>query len=42
MRMRLNGNGMKMTLREFLGEFYFSELDKAKTLGVIRFVFGFF
>lgn len=35
------GEGTKMTLREFLGEWYFGHLDKLKELGAERIVFCF-
>jgi hypothetical protein len=35
------GNGQVMSLREFLGSFYFEELDRMKAAGVERVVFCF-
>lgn len=35
------GNGVRMTLRAFLGEGYFAELDRLTQGGVERIVFGF-
>lgn len=35
------GDGKIMSLRDFLGEWYFVELNRAKELGVNRFIVGF-